>query len=266
MKSQKTCSFILAVVALLLSACGVASQPSSKAATAPRPQIVSYSAQAFVQSNQNTHQVSASASCKQGEQMLGGGFATSDVFEYDAFIEANYPSNATTWTVTGGSSPSFQLEVYVYCLKAADPLGIQIVQSGGTPGGQIACPKGTTILSGGFQGSQPAQASYPLGNGWYGASVDSTTRIYALCAAQPIMSGSVVTAAFNAQSSSHQYQSGSASVDCPTGQVATSGGFASHGDLILASSTNGQAFSDWFVAAGGDAEVTISAVCWAFKG
>lgn len=263
LNSAKIRPLSLVVVTLLFSACGVA-LPSSTAATTPRPQIVSYSAQATFQSGQNTYRLSASASCKQDEQMLGGGFAASDVFEYDAFIEASYPSSATTWTAIGFSSSSFQLEAYVYCLKASVPFGIRLVQSEGVPGGQVACPKGTILLSGGFQSSQPIQASYPLDNGWSSASVGSPVQVYALCASQHITASPVATAVFNAQSSSHQYQPGGTSLACPTEQAAIGGGFDSQGDLFLTSRSNGSAFSGWSVVAGGDAKVTVSVVCWAF--
>jgi hypothetical protein len=70
----------------------------------------------------------------------------------------------------------------------------------------------------------------------------------------------VVTTSFNAHSSSHNYDPNGTEVSCPRGRVAVGGGFAG-GDLILASQSLGSSFAGWSVAAGGDAVVTIFAVC-----
>jgi len=225
--------------------------------------IVSYSASADVRPGQPT---SVSVSCKAGEQMIGGGFGTSNVFEYDAFVEASYPSSANTWTVTGGHSSEFQLEAQVYCVRAAVPLGIRRVQIDVAPAGSAACPQGTVVLDGGFQSSNPIQASHPQGNGWYGASSDASAQIYALCAAQHVLRGSVVTSVFNAHSSTHSYYPGGGSVNCPGNQIATGGGFGSGGDLMLASERHDATPSGWFVEAGGDGNVTVYATCAAFGG
>jgi hypothetical protein len=72
--------------------------------------------------------------------------------------------------------------------------------------------------------------------------------------------GQVVSTHFNAQSSSRSYAPDGASAACPGGQVAVGGGFAG-GDLIVESQTMGLSYAGWSVAAGGDADVTIFAVC-----
>lgn len=198
--------------------------------------------------------------------MIGGGFGASNVFEYAAFIEASYPSSANTWTATGGHSSEFQLEVGVYCIPAAVSLGIQRVQANVAPDGSAACPQGTVVLSGGFQSSGPIRATYPQSNGWYGATYDTSARIYALCAAQHVLRGSVVTSAFNAHSSTHSYYPGSGSVNCPANQVAPGGGFDGGGDLILSSGMVAAPSSGWFVEAGGDDNVTVYAACVTFDG
>lgn len=116
---------ILGVLVVLFSACGVASQKVSTATASPHVQIATYSATARVQTGKVT---AVSVSCKSGEQMLGGGFRSSDLFEYAAFIDASYPSGATTWTVTGSAPASyFDVEADVYCFSAMVPFGIQIV-------------------------------------------------------------------------------------------------------------------------------------------
>jgi hypothetical protein len=221
-------------------------------------QIATYSATARVQTDKAT---AVSVSCRTGEQMLGGGFRSSDLFEYAAYIKASYPSSATTWTVMGSAPASyFDEEADVYCLQAMVPLGIQIVRATGSPAGRVACPQGTVLLSGGYQSSQPVGVSHPLSNGWMSASVGASIQVYALCAASHVLRGQVVTSVFNAHSSFHSYAPGSGSVVCPAGQVATGGGFEGE-DLIVGSYATSLGFAGWSVAAGGDTDVTLSVVC-----
>jgi hypothetical protein len=149
---------ILGVLVVLFSGCGVASQPVATATASPHLQIATYSATARVQTGKVT---AVSVSCKPGEQMLGGGFRSSDLFEYAAFIDASYPSSATTWTVTAAPAPSFSVEADVYCFPAMVPSGIQIVRATGSPAGRVACPQSTVLLSGGYQSSQPIGVSHP---------------------------------------------------------------------------------------------------------
>lgn len=263
MSRQKIRVLLLVALPWLISACGAASAAPAPAAAISDVKIASYSASIDVRPGQPT---SVSASCKAGEQMVGGGFGASNIFEYDAFVEASYPSSANTWTVTGGHSPEFQLEVEVYCVQIAIPLGIQRVQANVAPSGSAACPQGTVVLSGGFQGSGPIQAAYPRGNGWYGASFDASEHVYALCAAQHVLRGSAVTSTFNVYSSTHSYTPGEGRVQCPARQVATGGGFDSEGDLILGSGMVAAPSSGWSVEAGGDVNVTVYAACVSFSG
>ena len=245
-------SILLAALLLLFSACGTAA-PSGTTAAPLDPQLRSYSASVRVQVGQPT---SVSASCKSGEQMIGGGFAASDLFEYAAYIEASYPSSASTWTVTGAAPASyFVLAAEVYCLSAPVSLGIQIIQRAG---GHVACPNGTRLLSGGFRGSQPVVSSYPQENGWSSASSD---QVYALCAGQHVTAGPVVTSVFHIHSSETSYQPGGGGADCPAEQFAAGGGFAGQGVLILSSALSGPRFASWSVVAGGDADVTVYALC-----
>lgn len=153
----------------------------------------------------------------------------------------------------------------MYCLPATVPLGIQIVQATGTPAASVACPQETVLLSGGFQSSQPIGTSHPQGNGWTSASGDASIQVYALCAASHVLRGQMVTSVFNPQSTSHNYAPGSGSVACPTGQVATGGGFEGR-DLIVGSSATEPTFAGWNVDAGGEADVTISVVCVTLQG
>lgn len=286
----KVGGLLLAAPLLLFSACGAAGPakatagPPTKTAAAPLdPQIVTHSASARVQVGQP---LSVSASCKSGEQMIGGGFDATNLFEYAAYIEASYPSGANTWTVTGKAPASyFDLSAEVYCVAAPVSLGIQIVKGTGArgaaetadarrpqapvaagvdgAGGLVSCPEGTRLLSGGFQGSRPVAASYPVENGWSSASSD---QVYALCAGQHVTAGSVVTLVFSPRSSANGDQPGGAVVSCPAGQFAAGGGFASQGALIVSSTRSGPPSPGWSVSAGSDSKVTVYAFCAVLHG
>jgi hypothetical protein len=83
------------------------------------------------------HHLSASASCRPGEQMLAGGYIAQDVFESDYFVLATYPSTAATWTVSVDSGSTFQLQALVYCLSSYPSLGMQILQVNSCPAGAV---------------------------------------------------------------------------------------------------------------------------------
>ncbi len=200
-----------------------------------------------------------SASCRAGEQLIGGGFSASDTFEYDAKIVASYPANATTWTVAAASS-AFSLSAEAYCLPTDTTLGLVTSHAPTTPSGSITCPSGTVLLSGGFQGDNVFSASRPDGNGWYATTMGLAGTVYDLCASQHVSAGGIVTASFNPHSSAHSYYPAGDSVICPAGQTATAGGF-SGGDLILTSVSGGSPFKEWSVAAGGDGDLTLYARC-----
>src|SRR5690348_12505298 len=102
--SSRAAMLPLCLVALCL-ACGSGAQVGVTAAGTPQHLApVSYSAGVRVASHAGTP---VSASCRAGEQVVGGGFAASDMFEYAAWISASYPSSATTWTVVGSAPASF---------------------------------------------------------------------------------------------------------------------------------------------------------------
>ena len=256
----ETIIVMLGGLVVLFSACGVTLQKVPP----PHLQIAMYSATATVRDKVTR----VSVSCKPGEQLLGGGFRSSGLFEYAAFIEASYPSSATLWSVTA-FGPTFGVEADVYCLPTTVPLGIQIVQATGADVVRAACPQGTVLLGGGFQSSQPIGVSRPQGNGWMSASAGASMKGYALCAASLVLRGQVVTAVFNPHSSSHNFAPDSRGVACPAGQVATGGGFEGEdlgADLMVGSYGTGPALAGWSVAAGGDRDVTIFALCVVLQG
>ena len=269
--------YALCVSALLLvlaAASGCGAPPASATATsvpvhgnAIPPNVIVRMASALVPSRAAHTQVTAS--CQTGEQLIGGGFSASGAFEYDVKIVASYPASATTWTVAIASSPAFILRAEAYCLPASITLGLVIghasmIPSGHasmTPSGSVSCPPGTVLLSGGFQGDEVFSASRPDGNGWYATTFGFAGTVYDLCASQHVSAGGMVTAPFNPHSSAHNYYPAGASLACPAGQSAISGGFRSGGDLILTSASGGSPFQQWSVTAGGDGDMTLYARC-----
>jgi hypothetical protein len=266
MRQVSRVALLMLGVFVLCSACGAPSPALRAAATAAsvpaHPSLTMYSATAHVQPGTPT---SLSVSCRPGEQMLGGGFGTSNLFEYAAYIDESYPSGTTTWTIVASAPSSFyDIEVDVYCVPASISIYVHVVQASGSSSATVACPQDTVLLGGGFWGSQPIGMSRPQGNGWLGATAGATLgasiKVCALCATRHIQLGQVVTATFNAHSSTHGYAPSGGNAACPTGQTAVGGGFEG-GDLIVGSQTHGSSFAGWSVAAGGDADMTVSAVC-----
>lgn len=254
-----------ALLAILMcaSACGngragVTASPDPAHEGVVSPGITVRSASGHVSSD--APRTAVSAACQAGEQMIGGGYATSDTFEYAAMIAASYPASDTTWTVAALSSPAFDLSVEVYCLRTSFALGVKIVHAPAAPDGAVTCPAGTILLSGGFQLDSSSVASRPEGNGWYAGGARSAGQVYALCASQHVSAGSVVSASFDPHSSSRGQQPDGATLPCPAGQTATAGGF-SGGGLIITSASAGAPYVGWSVVAGGDGDVTVYARC-----
>lgn len=243
-----TAAWALSVSALLIgllstSGCSLgsgATGASKPAHDAPASGVIARSASARFPGDAPGQ---VSASCQAGSQMIGGGFAASDVFEYAASIIASYPSSANTWTVTAGSSSTFILEGDVYCLASTPSLGVQIVQTSAASTSGASCPTGAIQLSDGFN--------------------HSTSQSYALCAAQRVSADATATMRYNPHSSSHSYYPGSATLACPAGQTAISGD-SSGGDTTLASQSTGTPYQSWFFTVGGDSDQTLSVRCVTF--
>lgn len=257
---------VSALLLVLAAANGCGAAPASATATSAPvhgnpipPSVIVRTASAQVPSQAAYTQVSAS--CQTGEQLIGGGFSASGAFEYEVKIVASYPASATTWTAAAAASPAFTLSAEAYCLPMSITLGLVIGHASTTPSGSVSCPPGTVLLSGGFQGDEVFSASRPDGNGWYATTFGSSGTVYDLCASQHVSAGGMVTAPFNPHSSAHNYYPAGATVACPAGQSAISGGFSSGGDLILTSASGGSPFQQWSVTAGGDGDMALYARC-----
>ncbi|HEU0026370.1 MAG TPA: hypothetical protein VFQ25_04580 [Ktedonobacterales bacterium] len=256
-------SALLAIL-MSISACGVGragvTTPSDRTSgVAIHPGIVARSASVQVPSE--APRTEASASCQAGEALIGGGYTSSDTFEYAAIIVASYPASATTWTVAAAASPAFILRAEAYCVPAGAGLGPQIVQAPIDPTRAASCPAGSVLLSGGFQASGPVVASRPDGNGWYAAMPSlSAGTVYALCASQHARAGSDVVASLDPHSSSRGQRPDGATLPCPASPIATAGGFRG-GGLVITSATAGAPYEGWSVIVGGDGDLTLYAHC-----
>ncbi|HKB46747.1 MAG TPA: hypothetical protein VKC57_03560, partial [Ktedonobacterales bacterium] len=221
--------------------------------------IVAYSTSSDSVPNAPRQPLTISATCPAGEQMIGGGFAATDVFEYAAFITASYPSGPASWTVVGSSISRFTLGVTIYCLRAGFSLGVRVAQGGvdGASQGYAACPTGTALVSGGFRSTAPVDTSMPRDNGWAIASSDTTTRAYALCAAGHVRAAAPARVSFTLHATTNGFQPEAFHVACPVGQV-VGGGFSSP-FLALSSTANASDFSGWSLVAGGDGDGMLMA-------
>ena len=118
-------------------------------------------------------------------------------------------------------------------------------------------PQAMVLLNEGFHASQAREMSNPPSSG---EITSSTVTQYALCAASHVLGGQRPTVIFNPHSSSHREYSGGEKVTCPAGQIATRGEYQGQ-DTVLASQATGADFASWSVVAGGNADMTISAIC-----
>lgn len=250
---------VLGSLIILLSACEGPQQKILASPISLHPRIAIYSATVKVPSGQKA---SVAASCKAGEQMLGGGFESGNLFEYAASIRAGYPSSPTTWTVTGLASASFfDITALVYCLQTKPPRASHIVPMTAAYRAKFSCSSGTVLLNEGFDFSQAQDLPNLSDNG--GSAVPPGVR-YALCAANHVLSDKTATAIFNPHSTTNGYHPDGGKANCPTGQIATGGTFTST-DTILESSVTGADFAGWSITAGGDADVAVSAICVIFQ-
>lgn len=250
-------ALILSALLLVLVCVGGCGSVQNVAAGAPQAPTVGVTAgptargvtaySASIQVPENTPGTRVSVSCPAGTQMIGGGYAATSVFEYDAVVASSYPSSANTWTAVAGPGDAFTLQADVYCLAPTFPLGVQVVQTSGAPTSGSGCPIGSVQLGGGFN----YPSDYPSG------------RLYFLCATQHVRVGAVVTAYYNPHSSTHSYYPGSKTLACPSDQIAISGDTIG-GDTVLVSDSAGAPYDGWFFTVGGDGDMTLIVRCVSF--
>jgi hypothetical protein len=171
------------------------------------------------------------ASCHADEQLIGGGYDASNIFEYALFLRASYPHD-NAWTVKTDSISHYDLEVFAYCLRGEPSLGAQIVAGN-------ACPAG----------------ALPLSHG------KTEEGVVTLCAAQHVASVTHALTYVTLTSAFNGYQTQRATVNCPLGTLALDG-FAPIGATLASKATPG--FMAWEMMLGGNGAGDVYADCVTF--
>lgn len=114
-----------------------------------------------------------SVDCADGQQLVGGGYATQS---RDLRVISSYPDSPTSWTVVvwNPSKVTAPLLVHARCLSGADGRTSTHSEAGQPPSAQLECPKGTVVTGGGYLsswaprvGGSAVTGSHPsTGNGW----------------------------------------------------------------------------------------------------
>jgi hypothetical protein len=156
-------SFVL----IALSAAAAISAPAASSATAQTR------SQSFPIAPNQAQLQPVSVRCADGEQLVGGGYATES---QGLRVTSSYPDSAASWTVVvwNPSRTTAPLRVHARCLSGAD--GRTSIQSvaGQPPAERIECPKGTVVTGGGYRSSWAPRVGGPAvtgshpstGNGW----------------------------------------------------------------------------------------------------
>jgi hypothetical protein len=139
---------LLLAVSLIAGGCGVPSTNSSSSSVVPSTAlIIARTSTASSPVGIEGHHLTASASCRPGEQMLGGGYSLQGVFESDYMVLATYPAAPGTWTVRTASGSTYQLQTIVYCLASYPSLGLQIQRAESCPAGMVQTATGFSSTS-----------------------------------------------------------------------------------------------------------------------
>jgi hypothetical protein len=230
MLSRLRLAIIGAATIVAMSACALATQTSSApwSPASVTSAITVRSASAQVASGAKSYQLAVTASCHADEQLLGGGFDASNVFEYALFLHASYPAS-NAWTVKTNSISHYELDVYAYCLRGQPSLGTKIVAG-------ADCPAGNTALS-------------------HGKTDDGQVT---LCSAQHVASVTRIATPITLHAAANGYLAQSARAECPAGTVALDGG-STIGMALASKATSG--LSGWEATAGGDGAGEVYANC-----
>jgi hypothetical protein len=236
MLSRLRLAIIFAAGTVVMCGCALPAQ-APRASSAPwapgsvASAITVRSASAQVAAGAQSYQLTVTASCRADEQLVGGGFEASNVFEYALFLHASYPSG-NTWTVKTDSISHYELDVSAYCLPGEPPLGTKVVSG-------ADCPAGNIPLS-------------------HGKRDDGAVT---LCAGRHIASLTRVTAPIALNATTNGYHAQSAQANCPSGAVALDGG-ATVGMALASKATDG--FVGWEAIAGGNGSGEVYANCFTF--
>ena len=234
MPSRMRLAIFCAMAIVFMSACALSIPAAEQAMWTPESvasAITTRSAEAQVASGSQSYKLTVTASCHADEQLVGGGFDASSVFEY-ALVQSNsYPAN-NAWTVKANSISHYVLDAYAYCLRGEPSLGTHIVSGETCPAGNIALTHGT-----------------------------ADQGIVTLCAARHVTSMSRATAPITLSSRENGYLSQSANAVCPAGALALNGD--STVGMTLASKATDK-FAGWEIIAGGEGSGEVYANCFTF--
>lgn len=150
---------------------------------------------AFVDDVSGNFQV-ATANCPAGQKVLAGGFSGAD----GDFATTNKALDADTWVVAGEFQPT--AKAFAYCSAGLTVEAVQATVAvpaysptegaDNSRSSQVKCPRGTRVVSGGwefspFAGNSPVYASKPrtrktwIVSGVYDGGVDFEVTAYAYC-------------------------------------------------------------------------------------
>jgi hypothetical protein len=195
--------------------------PSPSTSTTTAAPVVIGGARIIVHST--TQQVPAgqtatvTARCGTGETLFGGGEGAGYFEQVD--VTDNYPSAPNAWTASASSTPDFlTLTVDAYCLQAP-AAAITIVHASGEA---VDCPAGDLVLGGGYRNSVESSLPNTARTGWR-IQGGQSSEVFALCTRNSLHMGASVQSTFTVPASIGNSISGQA--NCPSGQLATGGGF-----------------------------------------
>jgi hypothetical protein len=227
---------VLVGLVFVLAGCGsvVSNQksvgPTSTPTVTPSPSISTTTAApvmiggARIVVHSNTLQVAAhqtatvTAQCGTGETLFGGGEGTGYFEQVD--VSENYPSAPSAWTASASSEPSsLTLTVDAYCLQAP-AAAITIMHASGEA---VDCPAGDFVLGGGYRNSVESSLPNAARTGWR-IQGGQSSEVFALCTNNSLQMGPSVQSTFTVPASIGNSISGQA--NCPSGQLATGGGFS----------------------------------------
>jgi hypothetical protein len=231
MPSRMRLAIFCITAIVFTSACALTTPAAVQPTWAPESvasAIATRSASAQNAEGAKSYALSVTASCHADEQLIGGGFEATNIFEYALFLRTSYPAH-NAWTVKADSISHYALEVFAYCLRGEPSLGAQIVSGN-------ECPAGASPLS-------------------HGKAEDG---VVTLCAARHVASVTHVLAYVTLTSAFNEYKTQRATMNCPAGTLALDG-FAPIGTALSSKATPG--FGAWEMTLGGNGAGDVYANC-----
>jgi hypothetical protein len=227
-------AIIMAAAFIAVCGCALSTQASRQAPSATwepgsvAGAITTRSVSASNTENSASYKLTVTASCHADEQLIGGGFIASDVFEFAVFLSASFPTS-NAWTVKTDSISHYTVSALAFCLRASPSLETKVISG-------KECPNESTALSHGMSDQGPIT----------------------LCAARHVASVSRATAPITLTATQNGYSPQSGSVECPSGALALDGG-STVGLELASGPTHG--FAGWEVVTGGDGAGEVYASC-----